>query len=173
MTFWSGSGSGSADPCLCLMDPDSDLDSGSGSCFFRHRPSRCQTKNQCCGSGSESGSGSTSERYGSGSVSCSGSGSFYHHAKIVRHNFPKIKSQKESQNSMNQDFSYYFCTMTERSGSGSIPLTNGSGSGRPKNLWIRWILIRNTACGTPIWFPCMKYPGVNHFILSRSRNRFI
>jgi hypothetical protein len=36
------------------------------------------------------------------------------------------------------------------SGSGSIPLTSGSesGSGRPKNMWIRWIrirlLIRNT-----------------------------
>ncbi len=27
-------------------------------------------------------------------------------------------------------------------GSGSIPLTNGSGSGRPKNMWIRWIRIR-------------------------------
>jgi hypothetical protein len=27
-------------------------------------------------------------------------------------------------------------------GSGSIPLTNGSG--RPKNMWIRWIRIRNT-----------------------------
>jgi hypothetical protein len=30
-----------------------------------------------------------------------------------------------------------------RAGSGSIPLT--SGSGWPKNLWIRWIRIRNTA----------------------------
>ncbi len=31
-----------------------------------------------------------------------------------------------------------------RSGSGSIPLTNGTGSGsrRPKNMWIRWIRIR-------------------------------
>jgi hypothetical protein len=31
-------------------------------------------------------------------------------------------------------------------GSGSIPLTNGSGSGsrRPQNMWIRWIRIRNT-----------------------------
>jgi hypothetical protein len=29
-------------------------------------------------------------------------------------------------------------------GSGSIPLTSGSGSGRPKNMWIR-IRIRNTA----------------------------
>jgi hypothetical protein len=28
-------------------------------------------------------------------------------------------------------------------GSGSIPLTSGSGSWRPKNMWIRWI--RNTA----------------------------
>ncbi len=55
------------------------------------------------------------------------------------HSFPKIKSQKESQNSRNQGFSYYFCMMTE--GSGSIPLTAGSGSGsrRPKNMWIRWI----------------------------------
>jgi hypothetical protein len=32
----------------------------------------------------------------------------------------------KSQNSRNQGFSYYFCLMIE--GSGSIPLTNGSGS---------------------------------------------
>jgi hypothetical protein len=39
-------------------------------------------------------------------------------------------------------------------GSGSIPLTSGSGSGRPKNMWIRWIRfrirIRNTALA-PFW----------------------
>jgi hypothetical protein len=39
--------------------------------------------------------------------------------------------------------------MIERSESGSISLTYGSGSGsrRPKNMWIRWIRIRisNTA----------------------------
>jgi hypothetical protein len=50
---------------------------------------------------------------------------------------------------MNQGFSYYFCMMIEGSGSesGSIPLTNGSESGsrKPKNIWIRWIRIRNTA----------------------------
>jgi hypothetical protein len=63
------------------------------------------------------------------------------------HHFSKLKSQKESQNSRNQGFSNYFCTMIEgsgsRAGSGSIPLTSGSGSGRPKNMWIR-IRIRNT-----------------------------
>jgi hypothetical protein len=53
--------------------------------------------------------------------------------KVHLHYFSKIKSQKESQNSRIQGFSYYFCMMTEGSGSGSIPLTSGSGSGRPKN----------------------------------------
>ncbi len=37
-------------------------------------------------------------------------------------------------------FYLLFCMMIEVSGAGSIPLTNGSGSGRPKNMWIR---IRN------------------------------
>jgi hypothetical protein len=32
--------------------------------------------------------------------------------------------------------------MIEGSGSGSTPLTNGSGSERPKKMWIRWIRIR-------------------------------
>ncbi len=50
--------------------------------------------------------------------------------KLHLHNFSKIKSQKESQNSRNQGFSYYFCMIIE-----------GSGSARPKNMWIR---IRNT-----------------------------
>jgi hypothetical protein len=74
--------------------------------------------------------------------------SAYYFLKVHLHHISKIKSGKESQNSMNQGFSYYFCMMIEGSeaGSGSIPLTNGSGSGRPKNMWIRWIRIRNTAC---------------------------
>jgi hypothetical protein len=72
--------------------------------------------------------------------------------KVHLHYFSKIKSQKESQNSRTQGFSYYFCMMIEGSGSGSragsasIPLTSGSGSGRPKNTWIRWIRI------TGFWF---------------------
>ncbi len=64
--------------------------------------------------------------------------SAYYFLKLHLNHFSLIKSQKESQNSRNQGFSYYFYMMIE--GSGSIPLT--SGSGRPKNMWIR---IRNTA----------------------------
>ncbi len=78
--------------------------------------------------------------------------SAYYFLKLHLLHFSKIKSQKESQNSRNQGFSYYCCMMIEGSGSragygsGSIPLTSGSGSGsrRPKNMWIRWIRIRNT-----------------------------
>ncbi len=57
------------------------------------------------------------------------------------------KNKKESQNCRNQGFSYYFCMMIE--GSGSIPLTNGSVSGKLKNMLIRWIRIRNTALKGP------------------------
>ncbi len=55
--------------------------------------------------------------------------------KVLLHHFSKIKSKKKSQNSRNHGFSCYFCSMIEGSGSGSILLTNGSGSGsrRPKN----------------------------------------
>jgi hypothetical protein len=70
--------------------------------------------------------------------------SAYYFLKVHLHHFSKIKSQKESQNIRNQCFSYYFCMMIEGSGSGSIPLTSGSGSWRPKNMGIRWIRIRNT-----------------------------
>ncbi len=138
MTFWGGSGSGSADPCLWLMDPDpdSDPDPGSGSCYFRHWPSRRQQK-----------SNFLTQFFVA-----------YYFLKLHLHHLSKIKSQKESLNSRNQGFSYYFCMMIEGSGSGSragsgsgsIPLTSGSGSGsgRPKNTWIRIrirIRIRNTA----------------------------
>jgi hypothetical protein len=80
--------------------------------------------------------------------------SAYYFLKVRLHHFLKIKSQKESPNSRNQGFSYYFCMMIEgsgsgsRAGSGSIPLTSGSGSGRPKNMWIRWIRIRTRNTGS-------------------------
>jgi hypothetical protein len=69
--------------------------------------------------------------------------SVYYFLKLHLNHFSEKKSQKESQNSRNLGFSYYFCMMIEgtgfgsRAGSGSrsIPLTigSGSGSGRPKN----------------------------------------
>ncbi len=98
--------------------------SGSGSCYFRLWPSRCQQK-----------------------LIFYTIFAAYYFWKVHLHHFSKMKSQKESQNSRNKSFSYYFCMMIEGSGSRSIPLTNGSGSGRPKNIWIRWIRIRirNTA----------------------------
>ncbi len=97
------------------------LTNGSGSCDFRHWPSRCQQKTNFL-------------------TQFFLLNTFWRYKNL----FSKIKSQKESENSMNQGFSYYFCMMIEGSGSGSIPLTSGSGSGRPKNMWIRWIRIRNT-----------------------------
>jgi hypothetical protein len=96
--------------------------SGSGSCYFRHWPSRCQQYTN-----KKSFSAFTFWKY------------IYH--------FSKIKSQKED-----QGFSYYFCLLIEGAGSGSklgtIPLTIGSRSWRPKNIWIRRIRIRNT-----VWKP--------------------
>ncbi len=63
-----------------------------------------------------------------------------------RYIYQRYKVWKKSQSSSNQGFSYYFCLVIEGSGSGSragsIPLTNGSGSRRPKNMWIQWIGIR-------------------------------
>jgi hypothetical protein len=57
----------------------------------------------------------------------------------------------KSLKSRNQGFLYYFCLMIEGSGSGSIPLTNGSrsGPGRPKYMRIRWIRIRIRIRNTP------------------------
>jgi hypothetical protein len=79
--------------------------------------------------------------------------------------FFKEKIQIESQNCRNQSFSYYFCMMIEGSGSragyesGSIPLTDGSRSRRPKNMWIRWIRIRNTATISTFFSPFLETFG--------------
>ncbi len=79
--------------------------SGSGSCYFRHWPSRCQQKTNFFNT----------------------IFSAHYFFTVHLHHISKIKSQKESQNSRNQGFSYYFCMMIEGSGSGSLPLTSGSG----------------------------------------------
>ncbi len=80
---------------------------GSGSFYFHHWPSRCHQK-----------------------TNFKKSFSAYYFLKVLFTSFFK-KVKKKSQNSRNQDFSYYFCLMIE-----------GSGSRRPKNTWIRWIRIR-------------------------------
>ncbi len=49
----------------------------------------------------------------------------------------KKKTHKKSKNRRSQGFSYYFWLMIE--GSGSVPLTNGSG--RPQNKRVLWIQI--------------------------------
>jgi hypothetical protein len=59
--------------------------------------------------------------------------------------FSKIKKSKK--NRRHQCFSYYFCLMLK--GSGSIPLTNGSGSRRPKNIRRIRIRIRSTCARNP------------------------
>jgi hypothetical protein len=49
---------------------------------------------------------------------------------------------KRSQNCRDQGFASYFSLMIE--GSGSVPLTNGSGSGRPKKIRVCNTGIRST-----------------------------
>jgi hypothetical protein len=94
------------------------LTGGSGSCYFRHRSSTCQN---------------------------------YLKKVFLMITFTftflsffKDKKSKRSHKAGNQGFSYYFCLVTEGSGSGSVPLTNGSGSRRLKNIRIRRIRICNT-----------------------------
>jgi len=92
--------------------------SGFGSCYFRHWPSRRQKKLIF---------------FKKFFLLIT----FWRYIYII---FQRSKVQKKSPNSRNQYFSYYFCLMTE--GSGSLPLSSGSGSGRLNNMWL-WI--RNTA----------------------------
>ncbi len=126
MTFWGGSGSGSSDPCLWLLDPDADPDPGSGSCYFRHWPSRCQQKTNFL-------------------IQFFLRITFYSYIYII---FQRLKSKSNKIVRIKVYLTVFKWWSESRagSGSGSIPLTSGSGSGRPKNMWIRWIRIRNTVC---------------------------
>jgi hypothetical protein len=57
--------------------------------------------------------------------------SYFYLSSYIYIIFQRQKVKKSHKNGRNQGFSYYFCMMIE-----------GSGSGRPKNMWIRWIRIR-------------------------------
>jgi hypothetical protein len=54
--------------------------------------------------------------------------------KLQLHHFSKIKSHKEVTKQYESKFFLLFCLKKEGSGAGAVPLTNGSGSGRPKNI---------------------------------------
>ncbi len=78
--------------------------------------------------------------------------------------FFKKKVKKKSQNSRNQGFACYFCLMIE--GSGSVPLSKGSGSRRPKSIRIRWFRIRNTVANHPDYFLFHTFPLLMCFLWS-------
>ncbi len=66
--------------------------------------------------------------------------------KVHLHHFSKIKGKKSHKSRFFLLFLHDDRRIRIRSRIQSIPLTSGSGSGswRPKNMWIRWIRIRNT-----------------------------
>ncbi len=95
------------------------LTNGSGSFSFRQWPSRCQQK------------------YLLKFFVC-------YFLKVHLHHSSQNKSIKKSQNNRNHGFSYYFCLMIEGSESGSVSLTNGSGSGGMKTSG-SWTLLQNVS----------------------------
>ncbi len=125
MTFWYGPGSGSADPCLWLKDPDADPDPAIFVIDLQGAKKKLIFLKKF---------------------------SAYYFLKVHLHNFSKIISLKEVTKTVGIKgfFSYYYFLMIE--GTGSIPLTSGSGSVRPKNMWIRWIRILNTDFGIFVHF---------------------
>ncbi len=77
--------------------------------------------------------------------------SAYYFLTVHLHHFSKIKSQKVVTHSRNQEFSYFFCLIIEGSRSGSMLLTTGSGSRRPKSILIRRIRIRIRIRNTAVY----------------------
>ncbi len=117
MKFRRASRSGSADLYLWLMDPDADPDSA---IFVRDLQD--VNKNNFV-------------------FKVFLLITFWRYIYII---FQRQKVIKKSQNSRNKCFSYYFCVMIEGFRPGSENLNNVSGSGRPINIWILGIRIRNT-----------------------------
>jgi hypothetical protein len=131
------------------------LTNRSGSCYFRQWPSRWrQTKNS--------------------NLFC-----FLLFEAPLTSVFKEKSRHKESQNSRNQGFYYFFCLMIEWSGSGSVYRTNGSRSGRPKNIQIdlqHWpkhtrylfwksIFPHSAACSEHLFLSCCKVQEVVYFPL--------
>ncbi len=167
MTFWGRSGS--SDPCFWLIDPDPDpaifvidlQDASKKQIFNRiisayyvlkvhlHHFSKIKSQKE-----SQNRRNQGYSYYfcmmieGSGSIpltSGSGSGSRRPKNKWIRWIRIWIRNTGSHKTVWLKVF-YYFCLLIEGYGSGSITLANGSGSGRPKNMSIRWIRIRNTVC---------------------------
>ncbi len=80
--------------------------------------------------------------------------------KIHLHHSSKIKTNKTVEIKV---FSYIYCLMMEGSWSGSVPLTNGSRSGRPKNLRIR-IRIWNTVVHYLTWKNLLCYSFFSYWL---------
>jgi hypothetical protein len=114
MTFWCGSGS--ADPCLWLIDPDLDSDPDPAIFVINLQDANKKLIKK--------------------------SFSPYYFLKV---HFFQRKKYKISHKTVKFEV-FLIILLDDRrmiygSGSVSTPLTNGSGSwsGRPKNMWIRWI----------------------------------
>jgi hypothetical protein len=77
---------------------------------------------------------------------------FYFLKLHLRH-FRRLKVKKKSQSSRNQGFTYYFCLVIE-----------GSGSRRPKNMWIRLIRIRIRNTGQMTKFAVVTYKILEYLL---------
>jgi len=95
--------------------------------------------------------------------------SAYYFFKVHLHHFSKIKSHKEVTKSRNKVFSYYFCLMIE--GSGSVPRTNGSGSGsrKPKTIVSYGSGSATLLLGNLFFLPALVFiwRTNNHFFISK------